>query len=135
MIAPPARLCPQPSATAEPVKFHSRLPLQHGTTSARIRSRGAATAGPTGIRDGTFCRLPGTIHDWVSNGEGVADDSYHRYPEDIALMASAGLKAYRFSISWPRVLPDGTGQPDAKGLDYYSRLVDAGGAEGRWIEP
>lgn len=70
-----------------------------------------------------FCRLPGKIKDG-SNG-GVACDEYRRYPEDIALIAQAGLKAYRFSVAWPRVLPRGSGPPDAGGLDYYSRLVDA----------
>ncbi len=49
----------------------------------------------------------------------------HRFPDDIALIAGAGLKAYRFSISWARVLPDGIGAPDEAGLDYYSRVTDA----------
>lgn len=54
-----------------------------------------------------------------------ACDHYHRYPEDIALMKGAGFNAYRFSIAWPRVIPEGTGAVNAKGLDFYDRLVDA----------
>lgn len=63
----------------------------------------------------------------------VATDSYHRFEEDIALVAAMGFSAYRFSISWPRVMPDGTGAVNAAGLDYYSRVVDACLAAG--IEP
>jgi len=55
----------------------------------------------------------------------VACDHYHRYPEDLDLMRDAGLKAYRFSVSWPRVLPAGEGTVNQKGLDFYRRLVDA----------
>ena len=55
----------------------------------------------------------------------VADDSYHRWPDDIQLMQQLKLAAYRFSISWSRVLPAGTGAVNQKGLDYYDRLIDA----------
>ena len=55
----------------------------------------------------------------------VAADEYHRYPEDIQLMKHLGVKAYRFSVAWPRVFPDGDGQPNEKGIAYYERLVDA----------
>jgi beta-glucosidase len=55
----------------------------------------------------------------------VACDHYHLWPEDVALMHDLGLKAYRFSISWPRVLPEGRGRLNRKGLDFYCRLVDA----------
>lgn len=55
----------------------------------------------------------------------VACDQYHRYEEDVALMRTLNLKSYRFSVSWPRIQPGGTGAPNMKGLDYYSRLVDA----------
>jgi beta-glucosidase len=55
----------------------------------------------------------------------VACDSYHRYEDDIALMKAMNLNSYRFSISWPRVLPTGSGTANAKGIDYYGRLVDA----------
>lgn len=66
------------------------------------------------------------------NGD-VACDHYHRYKEDVQLMKQMGLKAYRFSISWPRILPNGTGQINEKGLDFYDKLVDELVANG--IEP
>lgn len=70
----------------------------------------------------TYAHTPGKI----ANGDtgDVANDHYHRYPEDVALMRSIGATAYRFSIAWPRIFPDGTGQPNPKGLDFYQRLVD-----------
>lgn len=55
----------------------------------------------------------------------VACDHFHRYREDVDLMAEIGLQAYRFSVSWPRVLPSGVGKVSAEGLDFYSRLVDS----------
>lgn len=70
-----------------------------------------------------FCRMPGKIADG-SDGSGACD-SYHRYGEDVSLLKSLNVGAYRFSIAWPRIQPDGKGAPNAKGLDYYSRLVDA----------
>ena len=63
----------------------------------------------------------------------ASTDSYHRYPEDIALMKALGLKACRFSIAWPRIFPNGTGQPNQKGIDYYRRFCEALLAAG--IEP
>ncbi len=70
----------------------------------------------------SFCNLKGR----VDNGENgdVACDHYHRYADDVALMAGLGLDAYRFSVSWPRVLPRGRGAPNEKGLDFYDRLID-----------
>jgi beta-glucosidase len=70
-----------------------------------------------------FSRTPGKVH----NGDtaDVADDSYHRYAEDIALMKGMGLTAYRFSIAWPRIFPDGTGTPNQKGIDHYRRFTEA----------
>ncbi len=70
----------------------------------------------------TFSRIPGKVYDG-DNGD-VACDSYHRYEEDIALMKELGLDVYRFSIAWPRIYPNGTGELNEKGLDYYKRLVD-----------
>jgi beta-glucosidase len=71
----------------------------------------------------TFCRVPGAI----DNGDtgDVACDHYHRWPQDIALMRQLGLDAYRFSIAWPRVMPEGTHRINQAGLDFYERLVDA----------
>lgn len=69
-----------------------------------------------------FTKTPGKIKD-SSTGD-VACDHYHRWREDIALMKDLGLQAYRFSIAWPRILPQGRGQVNQAGLDFYSRLVD-----------
>ncbi|WP_326556510.1 GH1 family beta-glucosidase [Micromonospora sp. NBC_01796] len=71
----------------------------------------------------TFTRTPGTVVDG-STGD-VACDHYHRYAEDVELLAGLGVGAYRFSIAWPRVQPDGTGPANPDGLDFYDRLVDA----------
>ena len=70
-----------------------------------------------------FSHTPGKIEDG-STGD-VACDHYHRWREDVALMKEMGLHAYRFSIAWPRVLPEGRGRANPAGLDFYSRLVDA----------
>ena len=70
-----------------------------------------------------FSHTPGKIVDG-SNGD-VAIDHYHRWPEDIALMKSLGVKAYRFSTAWPRIIPGGAGPVNQRGLDFYSRLVDS----------
>ncbi len=71
----------------------------------------------------TFCRQPGRIRDG-SSGD-VAADHYHRWQEDLAILSDLGVKAYRFSISWPRVFPQGVPPLNAPGLDFYDRLVDA----------
>lgn len=70
-----------------------------------------------------FAHTPGRIH----NGEtgDTAADHYHRFREDVALMAEMGLKAYRFSISWPRILPTGRGDINPRGIRFYSQLIDA----------
>ncbi len=69
-----------------------------------------------------FCRQPGAIADH-SNGD-VACQHYQRWAEDLDLVAGLGVDAYRFSVSWPRVRPGGTGAWNEKGLDFYERLVD-----------
>src|SRR3712207_4361143 len=70
----------------------------------------------------TFAHTPGKIKN-NENGD-VANDHYHRYKEDVALMKDIGANSYRFSISWPRIFPNGTGQPNQKGVDFYKRLTD-----------
>ena len=70
----------------------------------------------------TFSHTPGRTA--LDHTGDVSVDQYHRYKEDVGLMAWLGLKAYRFSIAWPRVMPQGTGKVNPKGLDYYDRLVD-----------
>jgi beta-glucosidase len=70
----------------------------------------------------TFSHTPGKTHDGETGD--VADDSYHLYKEDVKLLKNLGVSTYRMSISWSRIFPEGTGQPNPKGLDYYNRVVD-----------
>ncbi|MFM6172332.1 MAG: GH1 family beta-glucosidase, partial [Sphaerospermopsis kisseleviana] len=69
-----------------------------------------------------FCETPGKV--WEGHSGRTACDHYHRFREDIRLMQKLGLQAYRFSISWTRILPNGRGKINGKGLDFYERLVD-----------
>ncbi len=69
-----------------------------------------------------FSHTPGKIGD-ASNADR-ANDHYHRYKEDVGLIKQLGVKAYRFSIAWPRVFPEGTGAANPRGLDFYDRLLD-----------
>ncbi len=71
----------------------------------------------------TYAHTPGKIKD--GHNADVANDHYHRYKDDVRLMQDIGVKAYRFSIAWPRIFPGGTGQPNARGLAFYNRLIDA----------
>jgi beta-glucosidase len=114
----PVPLPPPSRARAFPPHF------AWGAASAAAQVEGAAEAdgkGPS-IWD-VFARRPGA----VKNGDtpAVACDHYHRYPDDIALMADLGLKHYRLSIAWPRIMPEGVGTLNRRGLDFYSRLIDA----------
>jgi len=95
-----------------------------GAATAAYQVEGAADKdgkGPS-VWD-MFCRKKGAI--WENQSGEVACDHYHRYREDVALMKQLGLKAYRFSVSWSRVIPEGIGPVNPKGLDFYDRLVDA----------
>ncbi|MGC9671306.1 GH1 family beta-glucosidase [Planosporangium sp. 12N6] len=95
-----------------------------GTATAAYQIEGAVDVdgrGPS-IWD-TFCRRPGAIADGTSGA--VACDSYHRWRDDVDLLAGLGVDAYRFSVAWPRVMPAGQGPVNRPGLDYYDRLVDA----------
>ncbi len=103
-----------------------------GAATASYQVEGAVEADGRGVSIwDTFAHTPGKIEDG-STGD-VAVDHYHRYKDDVQLMRALGLKAYRFSISWPRLFPEGTGKPNPKGLDFYNRLVDELLANG--IEP
>src|SRR5947207_1631701 len=103
-----------------------------GTATSAYQIEGAVDEDGRGrsIWD-TFAHTPGKIGDH-SNADR-ANDHYHRYKEDVGLIKGLGVKAYRFSIAWPRVFPDGTGAPNPKGLDFYNRLLDELLANG--IEP
>lgn len=103
-----------------------------GTATAAYQVEGAWNEDGRGssVWD-TFSKTPGKTR----NGDtgDVADDFYHRYKEDVALMKRLGVKGFRFSISWSRVFPKGDGAPNPKGLDFYKRLLDELHAAG--IEP
>ena len=97
-----------------------------GTATASFQVEGAA--GEDGrspsIWD-TFCRTPGKVLHGHTGDR--SSDQYHRYKEDVALMRDLGVGSYRFSIAWPRLFPEKTGggaRPNAKGIDYYNRLID-----------
>src|SRR5665647_3167426 len=94
-----------------------------GAATASYQIEGAVREdGREGVPDGRTAATPGKIQD--GNTGDVADDHYHRTAEDIALMQDLGLNAYRFSLAWPRIQPTGAGTFNAKGLDFYSRLID-----------
>ncbi|WP_116997083.1 GH1 family beta-glucosidase [Desertimonas flava] len=103
-----------------------------GSATSAYQIEGAVAADGRGesIWD-RFCATPGAIADGSSGAE--ACDHYRRWADDIALMRDLGLQAYRFSIAWPRIVPDGVGAINQRGLDFYERLVDGLLAAG--IEP
>ena len=103
--------------------------LAYGVATASYQIEGAVAEdgrGPS-IWD-TFAARPGTVRDGLDGS--VACDSYHRYEEDLDLVAGMGAGWYRFSIAWPRIVPEGVGRVESRGLDYYDRLVDAALARG-----
>jgi len=94
-----------------------------GASTAAYQVEGAAAEdGRTPSIWDTFARRHGAVRN-ADSGD-VAADHYHRYADDVALMASLGLSAYRFSLSWSRIRPGGTGPVNKAGLDFYDRLVD-----------
>ncbi|MDF0488442.1 GH1 family beta-glucosidase [Sphingomonas sp. H39-1-10] len=112
-------------------------PAQHGTdasafppdflwgcATAAYQVEGAVKEDGRGLTNwDVFSHTPGKI---VNNATGdVASDSYHRYGEDIALMKDLGVRAYRMSLAWSRIFPEGKGQPNQKGVDHYNRVIDA----------
>src|SRR6266540_6481612 len=94
-----------------------------GAATAAYQIEGAvAEDGRTPSIWDTFSRVPGAIQNGDTGEQ--ACDHYHRWREDVALMRRLNLGAYRFSVAWPRVLPDGRGRVNGPGLDFYDRLVD-----------
>ncbi len=95
-----------------------------GVSTSAYQIEGAVTEDGRGPSTwDTFCAEPGRI----LNGDtgAVACDHYHRYAEDVALMRDLGVDVYRFSFSWPRIQPTGSGAANAAGLDFYDRLIDS----------
>ena len=94
-----------------------------GTATSAHQIEGSPTADGAGRSIWhRFAHTPGNT--WLDQTGDVACDHYRRYKEDVALMAELGTNAYRFSIAWGRILPEGTGKVNRKGIDFYSRLVD-----------
>jgi beta-glucosidase len=114
-------LDPSAGAAALANRFPAGFAFGAATASYQIEGSVRADGRGASIWD-TFSHTPGRIR----NGDtgDVACDHYRRWKADIDLMADLGLRAYRFSIAWPRVQPDGRGSPNAAGLDFYDRLVD-----------
>src|SRR5512141_381689 len=104
-----------------PYKFHHNFLWGAATASYQIEGAWNADGKGESICD-RFSHTPKKIED-NSTGD-IACDHYHRYQDDVALMRQLGLKAYRFSTSWTRVLPSGRGLINPRGLDFYDRLVD-----------
>lgn len=94
-----------------------------GAATASYQIEGAANEGGRGVSIwDTFSKTPGKVYNGDSGD--IACDSYHRYEEDIEIMKDLGIKAYRFSVAWPRIFPNGTGEVNSEGLAYYHALVD-----------
>jgi len=95
-----------------------------GVATSSYQIEGAANEDGRGqsIWD-TFCKVPDKVANF-DNGD-IACDHYHRFKEDLDLIKWMGVKAYRFSVAWPRVIPDGVGRINEMGLDFYDRLIDS----------
>lgn len=95
-----------------------------GVAAAALQIEGGAAPGERGrtVWD-AFCDEPGRV--FAGDSLAIACDHFHRYPEDVALISDLGAKAYRLSINWSRVLPDGDGRVHEAGLDFYDRVIDA----------
>ena len=102
-------------------KFPDNFLWRSATSSYQIEGAHDKDGKGPSIWD-AFCTVPGRINNF-ENGN-IALDHYHRFEEDIQLMKSEGLKAYRFSIAWSRVMPDGKGAVNEKGVEFYSKVID-----------
>lgn len=118
--SPTNKAAPAPAAAGE---FKFPRDFMWGVATAAFQVEGAATEDgrKPSVWD-TFSHTPGRTR----NGDtgDVACDHYHRFEEDVKLMVDLGVKHYRFSIAWPRVIPDGRGAVNEKGVDFYRRLAD-----------
>ncbi len=114
-------LLPAAKTPAGPVSFPKNF--WWGTSTAAYQIEGAWNEDGKG--ESIWDRFSHTPHK-IKNGDNgdVACDHYHRYREDLTLMRGLGMKSYRFSIAWTRIQAAGSGRPNPKGLDFYSRLVD-----------
>src|SRR5215469_1498311 len=100
-----------------------------GTATSSYQIEGAVNEDGRGLSIwDTFSHTPGKIADHTNADR--ANDHYHRFKEDVGLIKALGVKAYRFSIAWPRVFPDGDGQHIPRGLAFHNRLTDGRPATG-----
>lgn len=103
------------------VRFPEHFRWGAGTYSYQVEGAANEDGRGESIWD-RFCAIPGTI---LNNESGlVACDHYHRYPEDVRLLKQLGVHMYHFSIAWPRIIPQGRGMVNQRGLDFYDRLID-----------
>ncbi len=117
-----ALLRPQPVGTTDAAAFPANFWWGAATAAYQVEGAAAEDGRKPSVWD-TFSHAPGH----TANGDtgDVACDHYHRFEDDVKLMAELGIKHYRFSIAWPRVIPEGRGAVNEKGLDFYRRLTDA----------
>ncbi|HJU08427.1 MAG TPA: GH1 family beta-glucosidase [Rhodanobacteraceae bacterium] len=110
--------------SAKPSRFVFPDSFLWGSATSAYQIEGSPMADGAGISNWhRFAHTPGRVHDGDTGD--VACDHYHRWREDVALMRALGMNAYRFSISWSRVLPQGFGAVNPQGIAFYDRLVDA----------
>ncbi|GAA3707095.1 GH1 family beta-glucosidase [Nonomuraea antimicrobica] len=120
----------QEEQTRSGLRFPAGFAWGAATSAYQIEGAVAEDGRGPSIWD-TFARAPGRV--LGGHNADVAIDHYHRYREDVAVMAELGLSAYRFSVSWPRIQPTGSGPVNQKGLDFYKRLTDE--LRGHAIDP
>lgn len=120
-VATPESLQGQSTAAAQTREFPKGFVWGCATAAYQIEGAVQEDGRKPSIWD-IFVQTPGKIHN--DDTGDVADDSYHLYKEDTRLMKDLGVSAYRLSIAWPRIIPDGTGQPNPLGLDHYKRVLD-----------
>jgi beta-glucosidase len=120
-VAMPEKSPGQATTAAHDLRFPEGFVWGCATASYQIEGAVKEDGRKPSIWD-VFAHTPGKTHDGDTGD--VADDSYHLYKEDARLLKNLGVSAYRMSISWPRIFPDGTGQPNPAGLDHYKRVLD-----------
>jgi beta-glucosidase len=109
------------SAAPRSLQYPANFLWGCATASYQIEGAAAEDGRTPSIWD-TFSHTPGKTFQGETGD--IADDSYHRYKEDVQLLKNLGMKVYRFSMSWSRVFPDATGNANEKGVDYYRRVID-----------
>jgi beta-glucosidase len=119
---PTSAVAEQAAADPEAVRFPPGFLWGASTSAFQIEGHTTADGRGPSIWD-TFSATPGSVLNGDTGEPGA--DHYTRYPEDVALMGELGIGAYRFSIAWPRIMPDGRGPVNRAGIDFYDRLVDA----------